>query len=74
MAPKNFRAMAQTHIFGGFEPWLEPTFDIQILTSKWLSKLKKWENLILLEPYCGGILKSGWVMGGLLSKINKILM
>ena len=32
MAPKNFRAMAQTHIFGGFEPWLKPTFDMQIFT------------------------------------------
>ena len=33
MAQKNFRAMAQTLIFGGFEPWLKPTFDMQILTS-----------------------------------------
>ena len=34
MAQKNFRAMAQTLIFWGFEPWLKPTFDMQILTSK----------------------------------------
>ena len=33
MAQKNFRAMAQTLIFWGFEPWLKPTFDMQILTS-----------------------------------------
>ena len=37
MAQKNFQAMAQTLIFGGFEPgfepWLKPTFDMQILTS-----------------------------------------
>ena len=33
MAQKNFRAMAQTHIFWGFKQWLEPTFDMQILTS-----------------------------------------
>ena len=33
MAQKNFRAMAQTLLFWGFEPWLKPTFDMQILTS-----------------------------------------
>ena len=33
MAQKNFWAMAQTLIFWGFEPWLKPTFDMQILTS-----------------------------------------
>ena len=33
MAQKNFRAMAQTLIFRGFEPWLKATFDMQILTS-----------------------------------------
>ena len=33
MAQKNFRAMAQTLIFWVFEPWLKPTFDMQILTS-----------------------------------------
>ena len=33
MAQKNFRAMAPTLIFWGFEPLLKPTFDMQILTS-----------------------------------------
>jgi len=32
MARKNFQAMAQTLIFWVFEPWLKPTFDMQILT------------------------------------------
>ena len=36
MAQKNFRAMAQTLIFWGFEPWLKPIFDMQILTSKFI--------------------------------------
>ena len=31
MAQKNFQAMAQTLISWGFEPWLKPTFDMQIL-------------------------------------------
>ena len=33
MAQKNFRAMAQTLIFWGFEPWLKLKFDMQILIS-----------------------------------------
>ena len=38
---KNFRAMAQTLIFGGFEPWLKPTFEMQILTSNKLFEFIK---------------------------------
>ena len=36
MAQKKFRAIAQTLIFWGFEPWLKPTFDMKILTSIYL--------------------------------------
>ena len=46
MAQKNFRAMAQTLIFGGFEPWLKPTFDMQILTSN-LQVLKQSFSLLI---------------------------
>ena len=39
MAQKKFRAMAQTLIFWAFEPWLKPTFDMQILTSNFFKIL-----------------------------------
>ena len=68
MAPKNFRAMAQTHIFGGFEPWLKPTFDKQILTSKWLSKLKKMGKFDLVGTLLWGYSEIWLSDGGLIKQ------
>ena len=70
MAQKNFGAMAQTLIFGGFEPWLKPTFDMQILTSTFFGP---GDTLSTPIPYLVLAKYFAWVADIMLFQENKYI-